>query len=220
MKSLDELIDTEDPGIDLLRELAARPGANQNVVLPADPALRGPALERLQVTTRSLLGAVVHETGGLLVDHAWLRVFGSSTSRSFWDVNDAAEQASPRENGLLIIADDIFGGLFALNGGRFGQDELGQVFHLSADDTKWSSLEVGHTDFIEWCLTGDLSLIDSDVRTGKLAALERGLDFAKVYSFYPFLWTGEGRGGSGVVRLVDANESLRLRIEMLGYETA
>jgi hypothetical protein len=65
MRTLDDLIDVDDvddPGIDVLRALAQRCDANENVILPVDATLRGPALERLQVTTRSLLGAVVYET--------------------------------------------------------------------------------------------------------------------------------------------------------------
>ncbi|MCX8253548.1 hypothetical protein RHAL1_02850 [Beijerinckiaceae bacterium RH AL1] len=219
MRTPDDLVDVDDPGIDVLRALAQRPDANENVILPVDATLRGPALERLQVTTRSLLGAVVYETGGLLVDHARLRVFGSSAARSFWDANDAVSQAEHSEHSVLFIGDDVFGGVFAFNGGRFGQDDLGQVFHLPADATRWSSTEVGYADFIAWCLTGDLALIDAHLREDKFAGVEKGTAIDKVYSFYPFLWTEEGRSGAGTMRLVDANENLRLRIEMLGYKT-
>ena len=82
MRTLQELTDVDEPGIDLLREWAGRLGANQNVVLSPDLAVGGRALERLQATTRSLLGAVVYETGGLLVDHGRIRVFGSAKKGS------------------------------------------------------------------------------------------------------------------------------------------
>src|SRR5512139_473442 len=45
-------------------------------VLPADPARAEACLAALGISTRSWLGAVVANTGGLLVDHGWLRVLG------------------------------------------------------------------------------------------------------------------------------------------------
>jgi Protein of unknown function DUF2625 len=194
MRTLDALVDVDDPGIDVLRALAQRPDGNENVILPVDATLRGAALERLQVTTRSMLGAVVYETGGLLVDHARLRLFGSSAARSFWDVNDAVAQAE-HSGQVLFFGDDVFEGVFALNGGRFGQDDLGQVFHLPANATNWSSTEVGYADFIEWCLTGDLALIDAHLREENFAGVEKGT--ASTMSIPSIRFSGPRRDAAG-----------------------
>lgn len=35
---------------------------------------------------------------------------------------------------ILLVGDDAFGGLSAINGGGFGQESLGEVFHLPFDD--------------------------------------------------------------------------------------
>jgi len=42
----------------------------------------------------------------------------------------------------------VLGGLFALNGGRFGAEGQGQIFHLAADNTAWVPLGIGYTDFV------------------------------------------------------------------------
>ena len=49
-------------------------------VLPAPASRRDVALETLQFTARSFLGALVGECGGLLVDHGWLRILGAGAS--------------------------------------------------------------------------------------------------------------------------------------------
>ena len=217
MRSLEELIVEGDPGIDLLRDWAGRPDANRNVVLPPDLASRGSALQRFQVTTRSLLGAVVYETGGLLIADGRLRVFGSGSARSILRINEAIGVWNQGESpDLLLIADDTAGGLYALNGGRLRQSSLGSVFYLAADETVWMALDVGYADFIAWCLTGDLSFVFDDVDRHDVPAGMIEID--KVRSFYPFLWTREGSSGKADVRLVDADEALRLRIELLGFE--
>jgi hypothetical protein len=42
------------------------------------------------MTTRSLLGAIVYETGGILVGDGLLRLFGSGMQRSLLDCNRSA----------------------------------------------------------------------------------------------------------------------------------
>ena len=49
---------------------------NEVTTLPADPAGGEKALQALEVTERSVLGALALHTGGLSIDHGWLRVLG------------------------------------------------------------------------------------------------------------------------------------------------
>ena len=80
MRSLEELVNVAEPGITLVREWlegAVRPA----VLLPCDPAVGAQTLLGLQVTTRSPMGAMAFETGGLLVDDGWLRILGAPSER-------------------------------------------------------------------------------------------------------------------------------------------
>jgi len=43
---------------------------------------RKSALVAVQVTTRSPMGAIIYETGGILVDHGWIRILGSGCEPS------------------------------------------------------------------------------------------------------------------------------------------
>jgi hypothetical protein len=67
---------SDDPAWPEIAALAAQRPAHIRV-LPCDPAAARTCLEALQITTRSSLGALAHETGGILVDHGWLRMLGS-----------------------------------------------------------------------------------------------------------------------------------------------
>src|SRR5712692_4271894 len=77
---LTELINTVDPAWPLVREWI-NTASNTVEVLKTDRARAEKVLLYLQVTTRSPLGAVAFETGGLLVDHGWLRFLGSGDQR-------------------------------------------------------------------------------------------------------------------------------------------
>lgn len=70
-----ELTDVEDPAWPSLSEEIAA-AAIPVEVLSVEPERARRALFRLQVTARSVLGALALNTGGLLVDHGWLRILG------------------------------------------------------------------------------------------------------------------------------------------------
>lgn len=165
-----------------------------------------------------MLGAVAYETGGVSVANGLVRLLGSGAERS---LRGAAEAAGRPLDGtypdVLVIGDDVLGGLYALNGGRFGPDGMGQVFHLAADDTAWVGLGTGYMDFVSWCLKSDLTDF-----YGSLAELDAYKarprpGFEAAYAFYPFLWTAEAKMRRPDARVIHAEESLRLRLDLLGF---
>ena len=79
-RTLEELIDAKEPGWPVVQgwlKKATRPVE----VLSTLPRRAADVLVALQVTTRSPLGAIALETGGLLVDHGWVRLFGGGGAR-------------------------------------------------------------------------------------------------------------------------------------------
>jgi hypothetical protein len=218
MRPLLDLIDQHEPALPRLRSWADDPVGNGGHLLQPEDALRSETLLGLQVTTRSMLGTLAFETGGVSVAEGLLRLFGSGATRSL--LRTAELVGCPIGGSypdFIVVGDDVLGGLFALNGGRFGAERQGEVFHLAADDTSWVPLGVGHADFVAWCLTGDLRQV-----YGPLAQLDQyearpRPAFDATYSFYPFLWTQEAKVRPPSVRVVSADENLKLRIELCGF---
>lgn len=188
-RTLAELLAAEPPAWPGLIE---RIGAakNQVDVLPAGPDA-GADLHALQVTARSTLGAVVHRTGGLLVDHGWVRLLGSRSERmgrSLVGWNAAcgvglAAGAPP----ILLVADDVLGGLFAIDGGWIA-GKKGEVFYYAPDTLAWEGLGRGYTDFVEFLLNGDLATFYADARWGAWQAEAEALPGDRAINVYPFLW--------------------------------
>lgn len=121
-------------------------------VLPASALLRGEALLETQVTVRSPLGAIVYETGGLLIDHGWLRVLGSGHPRlprslPEWNRGRTGTDGS---RGFYLVADDVVGGFFALDGGGLGPGK-NEIFYLSPDSLQWEPTELSYSAFVNWC---------------------------------------------------------------------
>ncbi len=82
-------------------------------VLAASALARGEALLETQVSVRSTLGAIVYETGGLLIDHGWLRILGSGhprLPRTLPGWNRGRTGSSEGNSGFYLVADDVVGG--------------------------------------------------------------------------------------------------------------
>ena len=218
MRGLVELVDQREPALPLLRGWIEDPAGNGGVLLPPVDTVRTATLLHLQVTTRSVLGTLAYETGGVSVADGLVRLLGSGEGRSLQRTAEAA--GCPLDGSypdVIIVGDDVLGGLFALNGGRFGMDGRGQVFYLAADDTVWMSLGAGYADFVAWCLTGDLNRLYGPFADLNAYQKRPRPAFDATYAFYPFLWTREAKEGQPDVRVIGADECLRLRLELCGF---
>jgi hypothetical protein len=166
MRPLSELINTQEPAWPLVQEWIA--GATNLVeVLPVNRVDREAALLDIQVTTRSPMGAIVYETGGLLIDRGWLRILGSGhprLSRSLPAWNKGRTMFDDgNAPGYLLVADDVVGGFFAVNGGALGP-EMGTLFYFAPDRLEWERMEFGYSQFIVWCLQGDVAMFYESLR--------------------------------------------------------
>lgn len=155
MKTLHELTQTDEPAWqDVIEPLLAQ--AKQTYCcLPKNQSLAEQELLALQMTTRSTLGAVVWETGGLLVHDGWLRLLGSGTD-DFSGVVAFYTQYYLANAGFLVVAHDVVGGVFAINTGGL-DGNTGTIHYFAPDSLAWEDLGVGYTDFFNWALTGDIT---------------------------------------------------------------
>jgi len=195
MRSLDELIDKSDPGWTFVKEWID--SANNKVeILPVDTTKANDALYKTQVTTRSPMGAIVYMTGGLLIDNGWIRILGSGNSklnRTLPDWNKGKTlKDSVQTSGFLLIADDVIGGFFILNGGIFGKD-VGKVYYFSPDNLEFEPLDLTYSDFLTFCFNHDLENFYKGYRWKNWKDEVSNLAGEKVYNFVPPLWTKEGK---------------------------
>jgi hypothetical protein len=137
------------------------------------------------------MGAIVHQTGGLLVDHGWLRILGSGSSRlprSLPGWNEG--KGSPAEEApapFLLVADDVLGGFFAVDGGGL-TGALGKVHYFAPDSLNWEDLDSSYSEFVAFALSGDLEGFYEDTRWPSWRNEVADLPGDLAFSIYPFLW--------------------------------
>jgi hypothetical protein len=188
VRPLEDLIDENEPGLDLVRGWIAE-GSRSVELLPRSAERSEAALVALQVTTRSPMGALSYGTGGLLVDEGWVRVLGGGWERlpgiDVWNRLDR-EGAKHRYPGALIVGWDVLGGFFALNGGAFA-GKPGDVFYFAQDTLEWEGLERGYSDWLQFLFRGDLNGFYGDQRWPGWEAEIAPLAGDEGLNVYPFL---------------------------------
>ena len=209
MRPLNELINAQDPGIEKIREWIGD-AVNSWEVLPPS-ARREEVLLQTQVTTRSTMGAIAYETGGILIDGGWLRFLGSGhpkLPRTLPGWNHG------RSSGFYLVADDAVGGFFAINGGAFG-DDANNMYYWAPDSLDWEPMKIGFTDFFVWALSEQSAQFYETLRWPSWREDLAGLSGDSCFSFYPFLWTKEGALTTSHRAKVPIQEAFDLKVELL-----
>lgn len=216
MKPIGQLINRQDSGWQLVQQWLAE-ASNPVEVLPApDDATREQALFETQVTTRSPMGALIYECGGLLIDSGWLRILGSGHPRLPRSLPHWNRGRTMREIGqpppFLLIADDVVGGFFAVDGGGLGLAP-GQVCYFAPDTLSWESTGRGYSDFLVWCFRGDLAKYYETFRWPGWREEIAALAGDQTLSVYPFLSCAGPSIGERSRRPCDIAEIYRLHVD-------
>ena len=132
------------------------------------------------------MGAIAHNAAGILIDNGWLRVLGAGRHprlmRSLPEWNDG------KSDRFYLIADDVVGGFFAINGGAFGED-LGNIYFYAPDTLRWEPCGFGYTQFLVWAMSEKLNGFYDTLRWDDWVTEVAPLSGDQVISIYPFLWT-------------------------------
>lgn len=217
MRTLQELINTEDPGWPVIKEWIAL-AKNSVEILACNKHDAEEALIHTQVTTRSLMGAVVYETGGLLIDNGWIRILGAGGERMKRSLPAWNKGKTFMEYGeappYLMVADDAIGGFFAINGGFLGED-AGNIYYFAPDTLQWEPMKIGYSQFLLFCFENDLNQFYSGLRWQGWQQEVKGLHPDYAYNFVPFLWSKEGKDIDAVSRkVIPVQEVYNFNMEM------
>lgn len=221
MRTVDELLDDE-PAWPAVDELVS--GSRRHVeVLPIAPDAGRACLHRLQVTNRSVLGALALECGGLVVDR-WLRILGGGAPGlpSLAEANGLDGAADGTAPPALVVAIDAVAGRFAVNGGGL-VGEFGEVCYFAPDTLSWEPLGMGHGAFVEWALGDGLDPFYEDLRWPNWQELVTGVALDQAVASFPPAFTEEGRHEELITRAVvpwteHASFLDQMAVELAGYE--
>lgn len=189
MQTLEQLISPEYSAWPTLSQWIEQARNHCRVIKKDQPSAER-ELFTMQMPTSSPMGAVIYETGGILIHHGWLRILGSGSFQLPRGLMDWNFSKSFKESGekpqYLLVADDVIGGYFALNGGSLGEN-LGKIYYFSPKDLVWHNLNFTYTEFLAWALNGDLDAFYQGLYWQNWQEEVKQLDGNQVFVFTPDL---------------------------------
>nr|VDG62888.1 Protein of uncharacterised function DUF2625 [Streptococcus thermophilus] len=161
MRDIESLVAVDNPAWPHLQQALAESDA---AVLPVAPEQGRRSLWELQVTAASAMGAVALHTGGIVVDHGWVRLYGGGSEHlpSIAEANGLGGSVSAPP-GELVVGHDVLGGLFAIDGGALGVAP-GEVCYFGPDTLTWDGLGGGYSAFLLAALGGGLEVVFEGLR--------------------------------------------------------
>ncbi|WP_288063727.1 DUF2625 domain-containing protein [Rodentibacter caecimuris] len=189
MQTIEQLTSQENSAWPILSQWIAQ-ARNDCQVIKKDQTSAERELFTMQMPISSPIGAVIYETGGILIHYGWLRILGSGSftlPRGLMDWNFSKSfQKSGEKPKYLLVADDVIGGYFALNGGSLG-DALGKIYYFSPKDLTWHNLNFTYTEFLNWALNGNVEVFYQDLFWQNWQEDVKWLDGNQVFVFTPDL---------------------------------
>jgi hypothetical protein len=183
-------------------------------VLPADPPRAAACLQALGVSTRSWLGAVAATSGGLVIDHGWLRVLGSG--------HGGLPGVAVTEDGFLVVGYDVLGGQFAWTQAEPGQAPT--VHYFGPEDLAWDDLELGYADWLHAMIGGALTQFYRGLRWPGWESEVAAVRLDQGINTLPPPWTAEGKDLATVSRraiplaeLVSVQQDIARQLAAEGY---
>ena len=165
--------------------------SKNNIIFFKNESVDDGTLNELQISDKSVLGSIVKNTSGIIIDN-WVRILGTGTNerRGIIEYNDFKQGKATTVDKMLIIADDVVGGMFALNTSKF-PDDIGLVWYFAPDTLMWESLGIKYSEFISWVLGEKVSDFYKTMRWSSWEKDSKAIDFNESILIYPFLWSKE-----------------------------
>jgi len=186
--------------------------------LPADPGAGGECLRRIGAAADSWLGAMAIHTGGVLVDHGWLRVYGGGCPQR--RLADLAEvNPDPAATGSLLVGADVLGGRYVIRGRDPEEStvdavlpgEPGEICYLGPDTLRWEPLSWAYRDWLSLMLGGAIVDFYHDLRWPGWESEVSAVPPDRLLSLYPPVYTKDGRA-----RIADAEREAVPAAELYG----
>lgn len=186
-------------------------GKNHVDIIPPDAECAKTNSEYFQANDQTAFGMLINHSGGVSVEGA-VRLLGSTADPNCRDIKAFNEQFGG--NGFVILGDDIFGGIFALNMGMFPEC-VGNVIYFAPDTLEFEDMEIKLSQFFEFLRNNDLSEFYGQFSVEEYESFRAmNVGFNKVLNFIPPQWSEEFAAAEKLdVREIDIYEYYRLQTQ-------
>ena len=165
------------------------------------------SLNNLNINENSVLGQVIINTGGIFIEN-YIRLFGSGDEENSYNIYKYnLELKKYFDDNIIIIGNDIFGGLFSLN------KEKNNILYFAPDTLEWEDLDITYKEFIKFVTSEKIYEFYKSYKWSTFQEDIKKVKFNEGILIYPFLWSNECNIEKAKKDIVPFSEILQVNIE-------
>lgn len=178
-----------------------------------DPSIGFSAVEELKLNENTTLATIILYVAGLTINKC-LRILGQGNDelQGICQVNEVKNGTPTKIKGFLIVATDIFGGIYAMNIDEI-DGKVGQIFYFAPDTLEWESLEMKYSQFLYWAVNGNTEEFYSSMKWSDWEKYADETGFDQGILIYPFLWSKEIEIESATKKIVPFVELINVNMD-------
>ena len=153
----------------------------------------------------AVLNEIVYHVEKLTVN-GYLRVCGAN----IYEVNKLVKECHPGNK--IVIATDVFGGIFAISNGDFEGNEI-CIWYYAPDTLQWENLNIDYEHFLQWIFTKEFGQFYESFCWAGIEDSVNQIDETQAVLIYPFLWAEECDVNTANKRIVTFSELLKINAD-------
>ena len=166
-------------------------------------------IERLGIVEQSVLGQILINLDSIGVNN-YLRVLGGNEESGIVSFNSKMKKYY--HGNKLIVAYDVWGGIFAIGNGDFGED-IRSMWYYAPDSLQWECLEINYAEFIAWACSKSIMEFYKSFLCDSIDVLIKEAQKEEAILVYPFLWSKECDIETANKKIVPIEEVVALNVE-------
>lgn len=185
-------------------------GKNHVKIIPPDPKCVKTNSEFYQADDQTTFGMLINHSGGV-ISNGVVRLLGSTGNSEYRDIKAFNGQFGG--NGFVILGDDIFGGIFALNLGLLPECP-GNIIYFAPDILEFEDLGIKLSQLFEFLRNGDIGEFYGQFSAEEYKNLSAmNVKFNEVLHIMPPQWSAEFKTEEHDVRAISVYEHYKLMTE-------
>jgi len=180
-----------------------------NIKLKLAKTKNNDAIAKLGVNEQSVLGQVLINSD-LAVVNDYLTIFCGSEENGIISFNNKMKKYY--QGNKLIVAYDVWGGIFAIGNGDFGED-VRVVWYYAPDSLQWECLNINYAEFIAWACSDNIKEFYKSFLWKDIGSLLEKVQREEAILVYSFMWSKECDIETADKKIVPIEELVALNVE-------
>ncbi len=167
----------------------------------------------LSLNEKTTFATIIYNTAGITINKT-IRLLGQGNNEvvSILNVNAIENGVPTTIKGRLIVATDIFGGMYAMNVVEI-DGAIGEIFYFAPDTLNWEPLKMKYSQFLMWTVNGNTNEFYSSMKWSDWEKYADSTGFNQGILIYPFLWSKEINIETATKKIVPFAELINVNMD-------